>query len=79
MVCCQWHCRNRHTFTVLSDRLRALDNSGSKANSNKYKAKDMIFTHYCKRQHLLLKQSTIIHYGNADAMVNVSRCILKNV
>ena len=36
-------------------------------------------TKYRKRQHLLLKQSTVLHYGNADAMTNVSCCILKKV
>jgi len=48
--------------------------SGSKAMSKakKYKAKVKV-TNY----HLLLKQSTALHYGNAVATINVSR--LKNV
>jgi len=57
-----------------------------------FKAKDLIFkakskattfkakaTNYHKRQHVLFKQSTVLHYGNADAMMNVSRCILKTI
>ena len=42
-------------------------------------AKDLIFkakaTNYHKSQHLLLKQSTALHYGNADAMINMSRAV----
>jgi len=64
--------------------------SGSKAERYKTKDKNLIFkakdttfkakaTNYRKKQHLLSKQSTALHYGNADAMLNVSRCILKNV
>jgi len=62
--------------------------SGSKV-AKMYKAKDSIFKattfkakakNYSKRQHLLLKQSTAIHYGYADGMINMRCCILlKNV
>jgi len=54
--------------------------SGSKAKATIFKIKTKAkTTNYCKRQHLLLKQSTALYYGNADAMINMSHCILKNI
>ena len=50
----------------------------TKTKATTFKAKGKT-TNYCKRQRLLLKQSTALHYGNAEAMINVGRCILTNV
>jgi len=51
--------------------------------AKKYKAKDLIFTvdatNYRKRQLRLLKGSAALHCGYVDAMINMSRCVLKNV
>ena len=56
-----------------------VSNDVNTASGSKAKIFKAMATNFRKRQHLLLKQSTALHYGNADTMINVNHCILKKV
>jgi len=58
---------------------RVVSNDVNTASGSKAKIFKAMATNFRKRQHLLLKQSTALHYGNADTMINVNHCILKKV